>query len=122
APKHPGGVPALPDNVAQEAYSHEVSSSGFWAGANLGFPAYYSYAYPGPEGFSKAPVKPEGAYFDEKLGEFLLPYEVVRQSKNPEQTLLDFLETTYRAAADLGKWDRKSLECTMGRPLVPRDF
>ena len=111
APKHPGGVPNLPDNVAQEAYSHEVSSCGFWPGNDMvHFAAYYSYAYPAPDGFDKAAVQPVAAYFDKNLFEFILPYDAVRNASNPRQTLLDFLHSTYNAAADLGKWDRQSLE------------
>jgi hypothetical protein len=121
APIHPGGVPNLPDDVTREAYSHEVSSAGFWpGGGGTEFPAFYSYAYPVPEGFADAEVAPEGAYFDQKLGEFILPYEVVRSSTAPEATLIEFLESTYRAAADLGGWDRQALECPEGRPLRPR--
>lgn len=111
APKHPGGVPNLPNNVAQEAYSHEVSSCGFWGGNEmLPFAAYYSYAYPAPEGFDNATVKPSQAYYEKNLGEFILPYDAVRNANNPEQTLLEFLHSTYNAAADLGNWDRQSLE------------
>jgi hypothetical protein len=119
APRHPGGVPALPDDVAQEAYSHEVSSAGFWPGGGLApveFAAFYSYAYPSPEGFAKAKVKPAAAYFHDQLGEFLLPYDDVRTSADPEATLMDFLQSTYAAAADLGHWDRRALECELGAP------
>ena len=121
APLHPGGVPNLPDSVSREAYSHEVSSAGFWPG---GFGAedamFYSYAYPAPAGFAERTVEPGDAWFDGKLGEFLLPYEAVRKSSDPERTLLGFLETTYRAAADAGKWPRSALECESGRPGIPR--
>lgn len=121
APLHPGGVPALPDDVTCEAYSHEVSSAGFWpGGAGVDFPAFYSYAYPAPRGFAEARVEPEDAYFDETLGEFVLPYEAVRQTRDPEATLMAFLESTYRAAADLARWDRSELECAPGVPLRPR--
>lgn len=121
APLHPGGVPALPDEVTREAYSDEVSSAGFWpGGGGTDFPAFYSYAYPTPEGFADAQIAPAGAYFDQKLGEFLMPYDVVRQAAAPEATLMEFLESTYRAAADLGRWDRDALECAVGRPLRPR--
>ena len=114
APLHPGGIPNLPDDVTQEAYSHEVSSAGFWAGGGpVDDAAFYSYAYPAPEGFSDAPVKPEGAYFDQEFGEFILPYEAVRTSADPESTLMAFLESTYEAAASLGEWDR-SQECPRG--------
>ena len=119
APRHPGGVPNLPDNVAREAYSHEVSSAGFWPGGGLApvdYAAFYSYAYPAPEGFAAAKVKPAQAKFDAALGEFLLPYDAVRTAKAPERVLMDFLQSTYDAAADLAKWDRKALECAMGEP------
>ena len=110
APRHPGGVPALPDAVTREAYSHEVSSAGFWPGGNgVDFPAFYSYAYPKPDGFEAARPSPGAAYFDKKLGEFLLPYDAVRRSSDPEATLMDFLESTYRIAADLVGWDRAAL-------------
>jgi hypothetical protein len=121
APLHRGGIPALPDAVTQEAYSHQVSSAGFWpGGGGADFPAFYSYAYPAPEGFADARPAPEGAYFDRQLGEFLLPYEVVRNAANPEATLMAFLERTYRIAAELGGWDRAALECPVGAPLRPR--
>jgi hypothetical protein len=121
APLHPGGVPGLPDDVTREAYSHEVSSAGFWPGDSATtFPAFYSYAYPSPKSFADTQVAPKGAYYDQKLQEFLLPYEVVRKSTEPEQTLMVFLESTYRAAADLGHWDRDALECPIGQPLRPR--
>jgi Family of unknown function (DUF5996) len=121
APLHPGGIPALPDDVTREAYSHEVSSAGFWpGGGGTEFPAFYSYAYPAPEGFADAEVAPEGAYFDKRLGEFILPYEVVRSSSDPEAMLMAFLESTYRAVANLGGWDREALECPEGEPLRPR--
>ena len=121
APRHPGGVPGLPDAVTREAYSHEVSSAGFWPGGNgVEFPAFYSYAYPKPAGFETARPSPGAAYFDEKLGEFLLPYDAVRRSPAPEATLMEFLESTYRSAADLAGWDRGSLECSEGVPRKPR--
>jgi hypothetical protein len=111
APQHPGGVPHLPDVVAREAYSHEVSSCGFWPGGGpVPYPVFYSYAYPEPSGFREAPVKPQAAFYSADLREFLLPYDAVRQSASPDDSLLEFLQTTYEAAADLGKWDRKSLE------------
>jgi len=111
APEHPGGVPNLPDRVAREAYSHEVSSCGFWPGGGpISYPAFYSYAYPQPDGFAQAPVKPNGAFYSTDLHEFILPYDAVRQSGSPDQTLLDFLQTTYEAAANLAGWDRNSLE------------
>ncbi len=121
APKHSGGVPGLPDDVTREAYSHEVSSAGFWpGGGTIDFPAFYSYAYPAPTGFSEARVEPAAAYFDKTLGEFLLPYDAVRLSPNPEATLMSFLQSTYRAAADLSGWDTNALECMVGEPGVPR--
>lgn len=121
APPHPGGIPALPDDVACEAYSHEVSSAGFWpGGAGVDFPAFYSYAYPSPPGFANAPVHPAAAYFDTTLGEFVLPYEAVRRATDPDASLMTFLESTYRAAANCGLWDRNALECTTGIPGRPR--
>jgi hypothetical protein len=116
APPHPGGVPGLPDDVAREAYSHEVSSAGFWPG-NEAFPraAFYSYAYPEPPGFRDRAI-PRGAAFDTTLGEFILPYDAVAQSRDPDALLLDFLSTTYAAAADAGGWDRAALECSLGVP------
>jgi hypothetical protein len=122
APAHPGGVPHLPDAVAQEAYSHEVSSAGFWPGGPDPDQdaAFYSYAYPEPSGFRAAAVAPDGARFDEKLGEFVLPYEAVRTAADPDATLLAFLQTTYAAAADAANWDRDNLECDFGQPGKPR--
>ena len=116
APPHPGGVPGLPDAVAREAYSHEVSSAGFWPG-NDAFPqaAFYSYAYPEPEGFRDARV-PAAARFEKALGEFILPYEAVRAAADPDALVLDFLASTYAAAADAGRWDRAALECSPGVP------
>ena len=111
APQHPGGIPHLPDWVAQEAYSHEVSSCGFWPGGGpIPYPAFYSYAYPEPAGFADAPIKPGEAFYSTDLREFVLPYDVVRQAASPDDTLLDFLQTTYEAAAGLAGWDRASLE------------
>jgi hypothetical protein len=121
APRHPGGVPHLPDAVAWEAYSHEVSSAGFWPGSGaIDYPAFYSYAYPEPPGFRTARVAPNAAFFSEALGEFILPYEAVRTAANPEQALLEFLQSTYEAAANAAKWDRNSLECAPGQPGVVR--
>jgi hypothetical protein len=111
APCHPGGIPNLPDWVAQEAYSHEVSSCGFWPGGGpVPYAAFYAYAYPEPEGFSTAAVQPREAYYSNELREFVLPYDAVRNSKSPDETLLRFLQSTYAAGADLGGWDRQSLE------------
>jgi len=113
APEHPGGVPNLPDWVAREAYSHEVSSCGFWPGGGaIAYPAFYSYAYPEPAGFAAVPIKPSAAFYSTDLREFILPYDAVREAKSPDDTLLDFLQTTYEAAANLANWDRKSLERT----------
>ncbi|MEM6955746.1 MAG: DUF5996 family protein, partial [Myxococcota bacterium] len=120
APDHPGGIPGLPDDVTREAYSHEVSSAGFWPGKGLGEPAFYSYAYPTPEGFSGAAVEPAEATYHEGLGEFVLPYEAVRTSDSPDETLMRFLETTWQAASRLGDWPHGVLECPVGKPLVPR--
>ncbi|HMA87211.1 MAG TPA: DUF5996 family protein [Burkholderiales bacterium] len=121
APLHPGGIPGLPDEVTREAYSHEVSSAGFWPGGGaIDYPAFFSYAYPAPAGFALARVQPEGAAFNATLGEFILPYDAVRDARDPDAALTAFLESTYRAAADLGGWDRQSLECAPGEPLRPR--
>ena len=104
APRHPGGVPHLSDEVACEAYSHEESSAGFWPGSGaIDYPAFYSYAYPEPAGFRATRVRPEAAFFSEALGEFILPYDAVRTSAHPDQTLLEFLQSTYEAAAKLGE-------------------
>lgn len=111
APQHPGGIPNMPDRITREAYSHEVSSCGFWAGGGpVPYPVFYSYAYPEPDGFATAAVKPADAFYSTDLREFLLPYDVVRESAAPDDTVLLFLQTTYDAAANLGKWDRRALE------------
>ena len=111
APAHPGGIPNLPDRVVREAYSHEVSSAGFWpGGAGAPYPLFYSYAYPEPKGFADASVEPSSARYDAALHEFVLPYDDVRRADDPESTLLEFLQSTYVAAADLGGWDRAALE------------
>ena len=122
APRHPGGVPYLSDAVAQEAYSHEVSSAGFWPGGGgpIDYAAFYSYAYPAPEAFAFAAVRPVPAFFSKELGEFLLPYEAVRTASDPERTLMEFLQSTYEAAANLSRWDRAMLECPLGEPGRPR--
>jgi hypothetical protein len=123
APRHPGGVPNLPNAVAQEAYSHEVSSAGFWPGGGaIDYPAFYSYAYPAPDGFAAAKVKPDAASFSKDLCEFILPYDAVRTAAEPERVLLEFLQSTYDAAADLGKWDRAALECGLGEAGKCRVF
>jgi len=120
---HPGGVPGLPDSVTREAYSHEVSSAGFWpGGAAVEEAMFYSDAYPAPEGFKDRHAEPSDAWIDERLGEFLLPYEAAWISANPEKTLMEFLQSTYVAAADTGGWDRSALECAPGVPRVPRDI
>jgi hypothetical protein len=111
APDHPGTAPHLGNWVMREAYSHEVSSCGFWPGGGaVTAPAFYSYAYPQPSGFGAAAVRPDGAYWDDELGEFLLPYDIMRQASATDERLLDFLESTYAAAADLAQWDRAALE------------
>jgi hypothetical protein len=116
APLHPGGVPGLPDAVVREAYSHEVSSAGFWPGGDsFPQPAFYAYAYPEPAGYREQPM-PAGARFDETLAEFILPYETVRGAADPDALLLEFLTRTYAAAADCGRWDRAALDCPIGAP------
>ncbi|HEY4203495.1 MAG TPA: DUF5996 family protein [Xanthobacteraceae bacterium] len=121
APLHPGGVPNLPDDVVREAYSHEVSSAGFWPGGGaIDYPAFYSYAYPAPDGFASARVRPDAAFFSKDLGEFILPYDAVRTATSPDDALMQFLQSTYDAAADGAKWDRSALECALGRPRHPR--
>jgi hypothetical protein len=121
APRHPGGIPNLSDAVACEAYSHEESSAGFWPGSGaIDYPAFYSYAYPEPEGFRAMPVRPAAAFFSEALGEFILPYDAVRTATRPDQALLEFLQSTYEAAANAAKWDRDALECAPGQPGLVR--
>ena len=121
APRHPGGVPHLPDAVAREAYSHEVSSAGFWPGGPGAEEAvFYCYAYPEPPGFRSRVVEPRQASFNEGLGEFVLPYEAVRTASDPDATLMAFLSSTYAAAADAAGWDRHALECELGEPGRPR--
>jgi Family of unknown function (DUF5996) len=111
APPHPGGIPGLPDRVTREAYSHEVSSAGFWTGGVVPAEAmFYSYAYPEPPGFRDAAVAPAAARFDPDLGEFVLPYAAVRAAPDPAALLTDFLQSTYVAAADRARWDRAALE------------
>lgn len=120
APPHPGGIPNLPDAVTREAYSHEVSSAGFWPGMGVGEPMFYSYAYPVPDALAAAPIAPEAARWDAELGEFLLPYAAVRDSADPAATLTEFLQSTYAAAADAAGWDRAALDCGPQVPRVPR--
>ena len=111
APKHPGGVPGMPDWVAAEAYCREVSSAGFWTGNDtLPEAAFYCYLYPEPDGYKTAKVQPEATYYNTTLGEFILPYQAIQQSENPGKELLEFLKSTYEAGADLAKWERKILE------------
>jgi hypothetical protein len=115
APLLKSHTPGLPDAVAREAYSHEVSSAGFWPGGGpIDYPAYYSYAYPEPEGFAAAKVRPAQAFYFKDFGQFILPYDAVRTAADPEAALMAFLQSTYEAAADLGKWDRNALECALG--------
>jgi hypothetical protein len=121
APLHTGGIPNLPDAVVREAYSHEVSSAGFWPGGGaVDYPAYYSYAYPAPERFAEATIRPADAFFSTAFGEFILPYDSVRTAKKPQDALMAFLQSTYEAAAELGRWDRGALECDLGEPGKPR--
>jgi len=116
APEHPGGIPNLPDRITREAYSHEVSSCGFWAGGGpIPYPMFYSYAYPEPPGFANAPVRPARAFYSQDLREFILPYDEVRLAASPDDTLLEFLQTTYEAAANLAAWDRAALERSVDR-------
>jgi len=114
APVHPGGAPNCADWVMVEGYSHEVSSSGFWPGGGEEG-AFYSYAYPQPEGYADYPIGVPHAYFSQEAGNFLLPYEAVRQSANPDEMVHQFLQGTYRAAADLADWDRAALEVDPAR-------
>ena len=111
APVHPGGIPHLPDRVTRDAYSHEVSSGGFWPGGGpMPDAAFYSYAYPEPAGFAESVVQPDAAFYHRELREFVLPYDAVRTAADPDALLLGFLQSTYAAAADLGRWDRAELE------------
>jgi Family of unknown function (DUF5996) len=111
APEHPGSVPNMPDPITREAYSHEVSSCGFWPGGGaIPYPVFYSYAYPKPAGFAAAPVKLEASFYSKDFREFILPCDAVCKNASPDNTLLDFLQTTYEAAANLTKWDRDALE------------
>ena len=114
APRHRGGVPNCPDWVQVLAYSHEESSAGFWPGGDEAM--FYAYASPEPAGFADWPVEPAGAFYDTGLGEFLLPYSVVRTASDPDAALLAYLQTTYEAAAELGEWDRAALESTAPQP------
>jgi hypothetical protein len=119
APAFTGTVPGLNTRVMQEAYSHEVSSAGFWpGGGGIDYPAFYSYAYPTPADFKKQPVK--HGTFNETLAEFLLPYDDVREASDPDAMLLEFLQSSYEAAAGTANWDRNALECTLGEPKEVR--
>ena len=122
APLHPGGFPNLPDRVTREAYSHEVASAGFWlGGGGVDEAAFYAYGYPTPDGLADAAVSPEQAYWLAELGEFVLPYEAVRGSADPEGMLMEFVESTYAAVADAGAWPRRQLEIPRGRLGEPYD-
>jgi hypothetical protein len=122
APPFTGKAPGLAATVMRESYSHEVSSAGFWPGGNgTDYPVFYSYAYPTPAGFKTFPVRPEGAFFSEALGEFVLPYDKVRTAVDPDAALLSFLQSTYEAAAESANWDRAALECPRGASGVPRE-
>jgi hypothetical protein len=111
APTHPGGIPNSADFVQREAYSHEVSSAGFWPGSGaIQAPAFYAYAYPEPTGYQDAVVRPSNAHYNRELGEFILPYDDVRREPQPDAVLLEFLTSTYVAAASLGNWERAALE------------
>lgn len=111
APKHPGGIPNLPDWVAEEAYSHEVASFGFWPGSEaLPEAAFYAYLYPEPEGYNEAEIEPKEAYYHKTLREFVLPYNIVQKSNNPETILCEFNSTIYAAGAKLANWDSEALE------------
>ncbi len=122
APPHPGGIPHLPDAITREAYSHEVSSLGFWPG-NEQVPTalFYSYAYPQPTGFADAQVKPPGASFHAQLREFILPYDDVRRAESPDRAILDFAQSTYDAASTLANWDRAAFEEKKPALLSARD-
>jgi hypothetical protein len=123
APRHPGGVPNLPDAVACEAYSHEECSAGFWPGSGaIDYPAFYSYTYPEPADYRAIKARPGAAFFSEALGEFILPYDAVRIAADPDSALLDFLQSTYEAAANTAGWDRDALECSFGQPGVVRQI
>ena len=123
APRHPGGVPHLPNAVAQEAYSHEVSSAGFWPGGGgpIDYAAFYSYAYPAPEGFGAAKVKPaQATLLARSSANFCCPTMPCAPRAIRTRALMEFLQSTYAAAADLAKWDRKALECGLGETGKPR--
>lgn len=116
APDHPGGIPNFPDDVAREAYSHEVTSCGFWPGnRDLRTPIFYAYAYPTPDGFADSEIEPSQAYWHDTLGEFALPYDAVRTAADPDRDLSSFLASTHAAAAELAEWDTSELECAAPR-------
>jgi len=116
APIYPGAIPNIPAEVMQEAYSHEVSSCGFWPGnEQLPYPAFYAYCYPTPAAFGKQPVKPNEAFFSNEMGEFFLPYEAVTKAADPTAYLMQFLQSTYEAAANTGNWDRLALEADFSK-------
>lgn len=120
-PSGSGSVPNMPASVVLDAYSHEVSSAGFWPGGQgVDDPAFYSYAAPSPPGFDTAAVRPAQAFWSRDLNQYLLPYDAVRTAGEPEETLMEFLISTYEAAASAGNWDRAALECPLGVPGVPR--
>jgi hypothetical protein len=120
APPHPGGIPNLSDAVVREAYSHEVSSAGFWPGGAGHDALFYSYAYPEPKGYRDVKVRPREAYFEPRLGEFVLPYASARAAHDPDATVMEFLQSTYEAAATSGAWNRAALEADVGQVGVPR--
>ncbi len=121
APLFKGKAPGVSEAIMREAYSHEVSSAGFWPGsAGLGYPAFYSYAYPSPPAFREVKIQPAEAFYSDTLGEFLLPYEAVRKAADADAMLLAFFQSTYEAAANAGAWDRGALECAPGEPAIPR--
>jgi len=119
APLHPGGAPNCPAWVMEEAYSREESSIGWWPLGDAPGPAFYSYTYPEPQGFRSAPVRPAEAFFDARLGEFVLAYDAVRRAADPDAAVQEFFQATYEAGADLGGWDRATLEPTV-RPERPQ--
>lgn len=123
APPFEGKAPGVAIDVMRDAYSHEVSSAGFWPGGNgAEYACFYSYAYPTSEAFRSSRVQPTDAFFSEALAEFLLPYDAVRRASNPERVLLAFLQSTYEAAAKSAHWDRTALECPQGQPGIPREI
>ena len=116
-----GAVPNMPPAVELDAYSHECSSAGFWPGGQgVDYPAFYSYASPAPDGFSAASIRPTAAFWNKDLNQYNLPYDAVRTAADPEATLMEFLTSTYEAAATAGNWDRAALEGPLGVPGVPR--